>query len=64
VDDDGWYVRELADGTRGSIPSAFAEEVSDGDLENKNQNDPHYYIFGLWPVLEEDEKDPDVGAGG
>lgn len=61
VDEAGWYVGELADGTRGFIPSNFVEEVSD-DLENKNLNYPRYYIFCLSPILEEDEEDLDVGV--
>ncbi|KAK4825535.1 hypothetical protein QYF61_000112 [Mycteria americana] len=61
VDEDGWSVGELVDGTRGFIPSNFAEEVSDDDLENKNWNDPRYYMFRLSPILEEDEEDLDNG---
>ena len=29
VDEGGWYVGELCDDTRGSVPSNLAEEVSD-----------------------------------
>ncbi|OPJ67473.1 peripheral-type benzodiazepine receptor-associated protein 1-like [Patagioenas fasciata monilis] len=31
VDEDGWYVGELTDGTRGLIPSNLVEEVSDDE---------------------------------
>ncbi|CAM9291926.1 unnamed protein product [Bubo scandiacus] len=62
VNEDGWYVGELVDGTRGLISFNFAEEVSDDDLENRNWNDPHY-ILGLSPIVEEEE-DLDVGSGG
>ncbi|KAK4824619.1 hypothetical protein QYF61_016925 [Mycteria americana] len=61
VDEAGWYVGELADGTRGFIPSNFVE-VLDDNLENKNWNDSHYDIFGLLPILEEDEEDLDLGV--
>lgn len=64
VDEDGWYVGELADGRRGFIPSNCVKELSDDDLENKNWNDPRYYLFCLSPILEEDEEDLDVGVGG
>ncbi|CAM9297702.1 unnamed protein product [Bubo scandiacus] len=64
VDEDGCSVGELVDGTRGFVPSTFAEEDSNVDLQNKNWNDPRYYTFGLSPILEEDEEDLDVGGGG
>ena len=32
MDEEGWYVGELTDGTRGFVPSNFVEEVSDDDL--------------------------------
>ena len=32
VDEDGWYVGELTDGTRGFVPSNLVEEVSGDDL--------------------------------
>ncbi|KAM6210174.1 RIMS-binding protein 3-like [Sarcoramphus papa] len=32
VDEDGWHVGELTDGTRGFVPSNLVEEVSDDDL--------------------------------
>nr|XP_047912614.1 peripheral-type benzodiazepine receptor-associated protein 1-like [Anser cygnoides] len=32
MDEDGWFVGELTDGTRGFVPSNLVEEVSDDDL--------------------------------
>lgn len=64
MDEDGWSVGELADGTRGFISSNFAEDNSDDNLESENWNDPHHYIFGRSPILEEDEEDLDVGGRG
>ncbi|KAM6104469.1 uncharacterized protein LJ206_020285 [Theristicus caerulescens] len=64
VGEAGWSVGELADGTRGFLPSDFAEDDSDNDLEEENQDDPRYYIFSLSPIPEEDEEDLDVGDGG
>lgn len=63
VDEDAWSVGELADSTRGFIPSNFAEEDLDDNLENETWNDPPYYIFSLSPILEEDEEDLDVALG-
>ena len=33
VDEDGWFLGELTDGTRGLVPSNLVEEVSDDDLD-------------------------------
>ncbi|XP_052551422.1 RIMS-binding protein 3A-like [Tympanuchus pallidicinctus] len=33
VDEDGWFLAELTDGTRGLVPSNLVEEVSDDDLD-------------------------------
>lgn len=62
VGEDGWSVGEPANGTRGFVPSDFAKDDSDDDLEKKSWNDPLNVIFSLSPVLEED--DPDVSGGG
>ena len=64
VDEEGGPAGELVDGTRGLLPSNVAKEDSDGDLANKSWDDPRYYIFGLAPILEEDEEDLDVCDGG
>ncbi|KAM6276167.1 peripheral-type benzodiazepine receptor-associated protein 1-like [Spheniscus humboldti] len=64
VAEDNWSVGERAGSTRGFISSGFAEEDSDDDLENEDWDDPRYYIFGLSPIVEEDEEDLDVGDGG
>lgn len=51
VDEDGWSVGKLSDGTRRFIPSTCTEKHSDDDLENENWDDPCYYIFGLSPIF-------------
>ena len=33
MDEDGWLLGELTDGTRGLVPSSLVEEVSDDDLD-------------------------------
>lgn len=64
MNEDGWYLGELADGRREFIPSNCVKEVSDDNLENKNWGNPCYYLFSFPPLLEEDEEDLDVGVGG
>ncbi|KAK2540969.1 hypothetical protein Q9233_001022 [Columba guinea] len=44
VNEDGWYLGELADGRREFIPSNCVKEVSDDNLENKNWGNPCYYL--------------------
>ena len=33
MDEDGWFLGELTDGTRALVPSNLVEEVSDDDLD-------------------------------
>ena len=33
VDEDGWFLGELTDGTRGLVPSNVVAEVSDDELD-------------------------------
>ena len=33
VDENGWFLGELTDGTRGLVPSNLVAEVSDDDLD-------------------------------
>jgi len=33
VDENGWFLGELTDGTRGLVPSSLVTEVSDDELE-------------------------------
>ena len=33
MDEDGWFLGELTDGTRGLVPSNLVEEVSDDELD-------------------------------
>lgn len=62
MDEDGWYVGELSDGRREFIPSNCVKKVSGDNLENKNWNDPCYYLFSFLPLLEKDDLYVDVGG--